>query len=143
MNIKDLVAIDIHTHAEVSCQRGPDEFGKEFDEAALANSDLMVSFASIDPHKGMMGVREARRLIADYKIGGFEFHPSMQGFFPNDRLADRLYDVIAEAGLPAHHTRALDERFCSSRFQARSASAYPERQRSQIAGVCLSPGDVD
>ena len=32
---------------------------------------------------------------------GFKFHPSAQGFFPNDRAAYPLYEVIAAAGLPA------------------------------------------
>ena len=34
MNIKDLIAIDIHTHAEVSCCQPYDEFGRPYDEAA-------------------------------------------------------------------------------------------------------------
>ena len=46
------------------------------------NSDMMIAFASIDPHKGRMGVREARRLIEDGVISGFKFHPTVQGFFP-------------------------------------------------------------
>ena len=62
------------------------------------NSDILVPFASIDPWKGKMAVREAKRLIADYGIKGFKFHPTMQGFFPNDRMAYPLYEVIAEAG---------------------------------------------
>ena len=74
---------------------------EEVAEAALDNSDIMIAFASIDPHKGRMGAREARRLIADYNVRGFKFHPSLQGFFPNDRLAYPLYEVIAEARLPA------------------------------------------
>ena len=32
---------------------------------------------------------------------GFKFHPNIQAFFPNDRMAYPLYEVIAEAGLPA------------------------------------------
>ena len=32
---------------------------------------------------------------------GFKFHPNLQEFFPNDRAAYPLYEVIAEAGLPA------------------------------------------
>jgi predicted TIM-barrel fold metal-dependent hydrolase len=61
----------------------------------------MVAFASIDPHKGRLGVREARQLIADGGIRGFKFHPTCQGFFPNDRIAYGLYEVIAEHGLTA------------------------------------------
>ncbi|MCW1970930.1 MAG: amidohydrolase family protein [Anaerolineae bacterium] len=152
MNIKDLIAIDIHTHAEVSCCQPYDEFGRPYDEAAnkyfkfdkrptidetvayyrerniglvmftvdsehqigrkripneevaeaaLKNSDMMIAFASIDPHKGMMGVREARNLIQNYGVKGFKFHPTVQGFMPNDRMAYKLYEVIAEAKLPA------------------------------------------
>jgi uncharacterized protein len=61
----------------------------------------MMAFASIDPHKGRMGVREARSLIKDGIIRGFKFHPTVQGFFPNDRMAYQLYEVIAEHKLPA------------------------------------------
>jgi uncharacterized protein len=152
MNAADLVAIDVHTHAEVSCRHPHDDYGKEFDEAAAKyfkfaqrptiaetvayyrerkmgfvmfpvdaefemgrrrvpneevaeaaaeNPDVMTAFASIDPHKGKMGAREARRLIAEFGVRGFKFHPTAQGFFPNDRMAYRIYEVIAEAKLPA------------------------------------------
>ena len=152
MKIDDLVAIDVHTHAEVSCRHPQDEVwapyeaaasayfkagarptiaetvryyrerriglvmftvdcefeigarriaNEEVAEAAAANSDIMMAFASIDPHKGKMGVREARALIKVGVIRGFKFHPTLQGFFPNDRLAYPLYEVIAEHRLPA------------------------------------------
>jgi predicted TIM-barrel fold metal-dependent hydrolase len=152
MNPSELIAIDVHTHAEVSCRQPVDEYGEEYDkaadkyfktekrptiaetvayyrerkigvvmftvdaeaemgrrritneeiaEAANENSDIMIAFASIDPHKGKMGVREARRMIDEYKVGGFKFHPTVQGFFPNDRMAYPFYEVIAEARLPA------------------------------------------
>ena len=152
MKLDELVAIDVHTHAEVSCRQEPDEAWQAFEaasakyfkagkrptiaesiayyrerkiglvmftvdseheigarrisneevaDAARENSDMMIAFASIDPHKGKMGVREARRLIAEGVIRGFKFHPTLQGFFPNDRLAYALYEVIAEHKLPA------------------------------------------
>lgn len=152
MNLKELVAIDVHTHAEVSCRLPDDEYGREFDEAAskyfkagrrptigetvayyrerkiglvmfpvdaefgmgrhrvpneevaqaaAENQDILVAFASVDPHKGLMGVREARRLIAEHGVRGFKFHPTAQAFFPNDRMAYPLYEAIAEAKLPA------------------------------------------
>jgi predicted TIM-barrel fold metal-dependent hydrolase len=66
-----------------------------------ANSDMMIAFASIDPHKGKMGAREARKLIEDHGVKGFKFHPTVQGFFPNDRMAWPMYEVIAEPSLPA------------------------------------------
>lgn len=74
---------------------------EEVAEACARHSDILIPFASIDPARGRMGAREARRLIADHGIRGFKFHPTMQGFYPNDRTAYPLYEVIAEAGLPA------------------------------------------
>jgi hypothetical protein len=151
VNIADLVAIDVHTHAEVSCRDPHDEYGKEFDEAAARyfkierrptitetiayyrerriglvmftvdaefemgrrrisndevleaaakNADIMLGFASIDPHKGKLGLREARRLIDGGMVRGFKFHPTAQGFFPNDRIAYPFYELISAAGLP-------------------------------------------
>ena len=152
MKIDDLIAIDVHTHAEVSCRQAPDPYWQPFEdaankyfkapprptiaetikyyrekkiglvmftvdsefqignrripndeiaEAAAANSDMMIAFASIDPHKGMMGVREARELIESGAVKGFKFHPTCQGFYPNDKMAYKLYEVIAEYKLPA------------------------------------------
>jgi uncharacterized protein len=74
---------------------------EEIAEVARANSDVLIPFASIDPHKGKRGVDEAKRLIAEHNVRGFKFHPNVQAFFPNDRMAYPLYEVIAESGLPA------------------------------------------
>lgn len=74
---------------------------EEVAEIAASNDDILIPFASIDPAKGKMGAREARRLIADFGIQGFKFHPTIQGFYPNDRSAYILYEAIAEAGVPA------------------------------------------
>ena len=74
---------------------------EEVAELAHKHSDVAIPFASINPHRGDEGVRAAKRLISDYKVKGFKFHPSTQGFFPNDRLAYPLYEAIAEARLPA------------------------------------------
>lgn len=152
MDHEKLIAIDIHTHAEVSCWNPFDNYGEEYDraadkyfgngrrptiaetmayyrernlglvmftvdsesqlgrrripneeiaEAARANSDMMVAFASIDPHKGRMGAREARRLIEEEGVRGFKFHPTVQGFHPYDRMAWPIYEVVAEYQLPA------------------------------------------
>lgn len=67
-------------------------------EQVRRNSDILIPFASIDPWKGKMAVREARRLIEDHGIKGFKFHPTMQGFWPNDRMAYPFYEVLAEHG---------------------------------------------
>ena len=119
MDFENLIAIDIHTHAEVSCRNPFDNYGEEYDraadkyfgssrrptidetiayyrehkmglvmftvdsesqtgrrrisneeiaDAAKKNSDMMVAFASIDPHKGKMGAREAERLIKELSL---------------------------------------------------------------------------
>jgi len=150
MNVKDLVAIDVHTHAwksalqvddkpneqqeamgryfryqpqhqtvpemaelyrklkmafvvfTVDSPREPRKISnEEVAELAHKHSDVAIPFASINPHRGAEGVAAARRLIADYKVKGFKFHPTVQEFFPNDRLAYPLYEAIAEAKLPA------------------------------------------
>ena len=150
MNLVDLVAIDVHTHAWKSALQVDDKLtesqeamgryfryqpqhqtvpemaemyrelkmafvvftvdspreprkisNEEIAELAHKNSDVAIPFASISPHRGAEGVAAARRLIRDYKVRGFKFHPSVQEFFPNDRLAYPLYEVIAEAKLPA------------------------------------------
>ena len=153
MNVDALVAIDIHTHAEVSTRMLPDEAeaealeargryfryevkhptiaqmaeyyrsrkigfvvftvdhergmgikrisNEEVAESAAEHADVAIPFASIDPARGKMGVREARRLIKDFGVKGFKFHPIIQGFYPNDPDVYPLYEVIAEAGLPA------------------------------------------
>jgi predicted TIM-barrel fold metal-dependent hydrolase len=68
---------------------------------AAANADVIIPFASIDPGRGADGVRGARRLIEEFGVRGFKFHPSVQGFRPNDPLAFPLYEVIEAARLPA------------------------------------------
>ena len=68
--------------------------------AARENSDVLIPFASVDPHKGKLGVREARELI-EAGARGFKFHPNTQAFWPNDHTFYPLYAVIAEAGLIA------------------------------------------
>jgi predicted TIM-barrel fold metal-dependent hydrolase len=74
---------------------------EEIAELAHKESDVAIPFASINPHRGAEAVRLAKRLIEDYGVRGFKFHPSVQDFYPNDRMAYPLYEVIAEAKLPA------------------------------------------
>ena len=73
---------------------------EEIAEAAAANADVLIPFASVDPARPD-AVERARALIADHDVKGFKFHPNLQEFFPNDRAAYPLYEEIAEAGLPA------------------------------------------
>src|SRR3954454_25111277 len=74
---------------------------EEIAELAHKHADVAIPFASIDPHRGGAGVALAKKLITEFKVKGFKFHPSVQDFYPNDRIAYPLYEVIAEAKLPA------------------------------------------
>lgn len=154
LNLDDLIAIDIHTHAEEPCDCHRDDGYNEFQAGmakyfknpagasgmlptvqetaayyrerkigavifpvdaeretgfrrydneevariAAENDDILIPFASIDPAKGKAGAREARRLVREFGVRGFKFHPTMMGFFPNDRMAYPLYEAIAEEG---------------------------------------------
>jgi uncharacterized protein len=73
---------------------------EEIAELAHKNSDVAIPFASVDPHRPDAALR-ARKLIEEHGVKGFKFHPSVQEFFPNDKLAYPLYEVIAAAKLPA------------------------------------------
>jgi len=152
VNVDDLVAIDVHTHAEVSAagqdalspelldasralfkaDRRPPTLpeiaayyrdrrmacvvfsvdaeaatgvpgvpNEEVAKAAADNPDVMIPFASVDPARGRAGVRQARRLVTEFGVRGFKFHPSVQAFYPNDRGAYPLYEAIEELGVPA------------------------------------------
>src|SRR3954465_13723085 len=48
---------------------------EEIAELAHQHSDVAIPFASVNPHRGEEGVREARRLIKDFGVKGFKFHP--------------------------------------------------------------------
>jgi hypothetical protein len=67
---------------------------------AADNPDIAIAFASINPHRGADGVREARRLVEAGLVRGLKLHPPIQEFFANDRIAYPLYEVFADARLP-------------------------------------------
>ena len=73
----------------------------EVAELAAEHSDIVIPFASIDPHKGKYGAREARDLVENYGVKGFKFHGIMQDFHPADRTAWPIYEVINHYRLPA------------------------------------------
>src|SRR2546428_5578455 len=132
MNLENLIAIDVHTHAwksalqvddtptdsqqamgryfryqpqhqtvpemaqmyrklkmafvvfTVDAEKGSSRkiTNEEIAELAHQHGDVAIPFASIDPHRGNEGVREARRLIKDFGVKGFKFPPSLQEIFP-------------------------------------------------------------
>ncbi|WP_034271460.1 amidohydrolase family protein [Haloechinothrix halophila] len=153
MNPDELVAIDVHTHAEISSNGHPSlppalleasagyfkahdhrqptiaEMAAYYRERAMAavvftvdaehatghppiandevaaacaeHADVLIPFASLDPWRGRAAARHVRRLVNEHGVRGFKFHPSLQGFSPNDRMAYPLYEAIEELGVPA------------------------------------------
>ncbi|HEX9806013.1 MAG TPA: amidohydrolase family protein [Alteraurantiacibacter sp.] len=73
----------------------------EVAEQAQKNDDICIAFASIDPHKGKYGAREARDLIENHGVRGFKFHGIAQNAHPANRMAYPIYEVINEYKLPA------------------------------------------
>ncbi|MFF5297476.1 4-hydroxyphenyl-beta-ketoacyl-CoA hydrolase [Paractinoplanes globisporus] len=74
---------------------------EEVAASCAAHPDVLIPFASIDPHRGRAAAIEARRLVREHGVRGFKFHPSLQGFSPDDRMAYPLYEAIEELGVPA------------------------------------------
>jgi predicted TIM-barrel fold metal-dependent hydrolase len=72
----------------------------EIAEFAAKNDDICIAFASIDPHKGKYGAREARDLVENHGVKGFKFHGIAQNAHPADRMAWPIYEVINEYQLP-------------------------------------------
>jgi predicted TIM-barrel fold metal-dependent hydrolase len=154
IDLDAIVAIDVHTHAEVSAVTGRGSLSPELEDAAneyfgihdrrrptvdemaayyrernlaavvftvdattamgvppvpndeiadaaRAHPDVLIPFASVDPHLGRAAVREVHRLVDEQRVRGFKFHPSVQAFHPNDRMAYPVYEAIAEHGLVA------------------------------------------
>ena len=74
---------------------------EEIADAAAQFPDVLIPFGSIDPARGQDGVRLARTLVESHGVRGFKFHPSLQGFAPNDRAAYPLYEELQSLGVPA------------------------------------------
>ena len=70
-------------------------------EGAARNNDVLIPFGSVDPWTGKAAVARVHRLVDDFGVMGFKFHPSLQGFEPNDRRFYPIYEAIADSGVPA------------------------------------------
>jgi uncharacterized protein len=74
---------------------------EEIAEGAARHNDVLIPFGSVDPWQGDIAVKRIHTLVGDYGVKGFKFHPSMQGFEPNDRQFYPIYEALGEAGVPA------------------------------------------
>ena len=73
---------------------------EEIAAKAAAHSDVLIPFGSVDPRRAD-AVERARSLVADHGVKGFKFHPSLQGFAPNDVAFYPLWEAIESLGVPA------------------------------------------
>jgi uncharacterized protein len=73
---------------------------EEIADTAARYPDVLIPFGSIDPAKGAVGVRAARRLVENHGVRGFKSHPSVQAFEPTDRAVYPLYAEIEALGVP-------------------------------------------
>jgi predicted TIM-barrel fold metal-dependent hydrolase len=72
----------------------------EIAEGAARHSDVLIPYGSVDPRRPD-ALDVARRLIEDHGVRGFKFHPTVQGFSPDDESFYPLYAVLQDAGVPA------------------------------------------
>ena len=71
----------------------------EIVKGAARHADVLIPFASVDPHDGPEAVAALRDLVAA-GARGLKLHPSLQGFAPNDPAHYPLYAAAAELGVP-------------------------------------------
>ena len=71
---------------------------EEIAAGAAANDDVLIPFASVDPHRPNAAERGASGSSRDHGVRGFKFHPNIQAFFPNDRAFYPVYEAIEAAG---------------------------------------------
>jgi predicted TIM-barrel fold metal-dependent hydrolase len=62
--------------------------------------DVLIPFGSVDPLQVPQAVAQIQSLAAA-GARGFKFHPTMQGFAPNDPTVYPIYEAIQAAGVPA------------------------------------------
>ncbi|MDG9722867.1 amidohydrolase family protein [Streptomyces sp. DH41] len=97
---RDMAAVVFTVDAEHALGHPPIP-NEEVAEDCAAHSDVLIPFASLDPWRGRAAVRQVRRLVEEYGVRGFKFHPGLQGFSPDDHMAYPLYEAIQELGVPA------------------------------------------
>jgi predicted TIM-barrel fold metal-dependent hydrolase len=63
--------------------------------------EQFIGFASVDPWKGVIAVRELERAVSELGLRGLKLMPITQAFFPNDPRFYPLWEKCAELGVPA------------------------------------------
>jgi len=67
---------------------------------AAKHSDVLIPFGSVDPHLGEAAIIRAAKLVRDYGVKGFKFHPTVQDFDPADEKYLTLFKEIEALDVP-------------------------------------------
>jgi predicted TIM-barrel fold metal-dependent hydrolase len=73
---------------------------EEIAQEAAQFADVIIPFGSVDPRTGPLALEKARRLVEEFAVRGFKFHPSLQDFRPNDAAYYPLYALLEELSVP-------------------------------------------
>jgi predicted TIM-barrel fold metal-dependent hydrolase len=98
---RNMACVTFMVDTSTATGRPPPVTNEEIAELAAANADVVIPFASVDPHAGRAAAQAARRLVTEHGVKGFKFHPNTQAFYPNDRAHYPIYEAIEELGVPA------------------------------------------
>jgi uncharacterized protein len=98
---RNMMCVAFTVDATSASGRSPGVTNEEVSRLAAEYSDVVIPFASIDPHRQRAAAADARHLIEDLGVKGFKFHPNVQAFYPNDRTFYPIYEVLEELGVPA------------------------------------------
>ena len=126
MNVNDLVAIDMHTHLEVSCRNPFDNYGEEYDRAADKY------FRS----RRRPTMDETIAYYREKKIGFVNFTVDAESQMGRRRIAN---EEIADAALanPRHHDRLRQHR--PAQGQDRRARGAPADRAARRQGLQVPP----
>ena len=97
---KNMAAVVFSVDTEMATGQ-PALSNEEIAELAAEHPDVLIPFGSVDPARGLAGIRLARRLVESHGVRGFKFHPSIQAFEPNDRRHYPLWAELESLGVPA------------------------------------------
>src|SRR5262249_23688641 len=97
---RNMAAVVFTVDASTATGHAPNSV-EEIAEVAASNNDVLTPFGSVDPWQGTAAVRRVHHLVEEFGVKGFKFHPSLQGFEPNDRRFYPIYEALVEKHMPA------------------------------------------
>jgi predicted TIM-barrel fold metal-dependent hydrolase len=95
----DIFAVIFEIDAETTS--GVEYIGNDYVAGIVQQyPDQFMGFASVDPWKGKMAVRELERSVKELGLRGLKLHPTTQAFYPNDPHFYPLWEKAAELDIP-------------------------------------------